>query len=215
MPKDIIIFKNLDEARKQLFKFYEKFEYPKKTRKSQYEIVKESVGSNILRAFHKIDKPSEVYREWANMNFNKIIDKLYSIKTISEYDKLIYRLNNSLLNHWYYDKRTCNNKLIYGPSIKMINLLFKTILEEHKYFKKIFIPFLHVPFDKYSLTPLINIINQLTEINFNINIPTHATMKYVNTKELYEILLKAIRKLSNISKIDPIVFDYWCWNDKH
>ena len=47
---------------------------------------------------------------------------------------------------------------------------------------------LHIPFDQYTLRPLRNIINDLTDIDYKINIPQNATMKFVNTKELYVVL---------------------------
>ena len=221
MPREIYIFETIKEAKRILSTFNSQFTYPKNSVGENSKIIKTSVSGNVFRAFAGTYqsfgiRPFEIYRSWAKENFGSITNTISKINKISEYDNFIYGLNDSLLNHWREKTNNSNHKLGYGPSIKMINLLIKTIMEEENYYKPKLIPFLHVPFDQYSLTPLINIINDLTGINYRINILKSVTMQFVNTKELYEILLKAIRKLlSDSQDIHPIIYDYWSWNDKH
>jgi hypothetical protein len=212
MPKKIHTFKTVEKAKAVLSNFNKHFKYPQHTDQENSFIVKKSVGGSLFRAFKGISEPSKIYRNWANKKFDTIISTFSTIKKISEYDDYIDKLNNSLLNQWCKQTGT---KLGYGPSIKMVNLLIKMIIEEKKYHRQKLIPFLHIPFDQYTLRPLRNIINDLTDINYKINIPQTATMKFVNTKELYVILLKTIRNLSRSSGIDPIIYEYWSWNDKH
>lgn len=38
---------------------------------------------------------------------------------------------------------------------------------------------------------------------------------YVTNFELYNIIQCSLIKLSRVSKIKPIIYDYWAWNDKH
>jgi len=40
-------------------------------------------------------------------------------------------------------------------------------------------------------------------------------MGFVNTPQIYTILMDAIYRLTKVAKIAPITYDYWCWEDKH
>ena len=90
------------------------------------------------------------------------------------------------------------------------------MLNESKYLnnEKI-IPFFNVPFDEFTLKPLINIINYLSDVKYRIDIPKNPTMKYISTPELYWIIQNAVFKLCGKAGINPILYDYWCWNEKH
>ena len=105
--------------------------------------------------------------------------------------------------------------LQYGPAIKMINLLIKWIQESEEFRQIEKLKFQQVPFDSFSLKPLRLIINELTKINFKISIPTNASMGFINTPQLYSILMDSVYELSKLAAISPIVYDYWCWEDKH
>ncbi|MFX0201898.1 MAG: hypothetical protein ACFFCW_37790 [Candidatus Hodarchaeota archaeon] len=211
MP-EIHIFENVDEAVNKLKRYNKNI---KREHKSPEYIVEKSVEGNIFRAFRKLDKsPSEIYRGWANQNIHLIIDELQKIKTKQEFDRRLDGWINSLINYWDGEVEK-HQRIIYGPASKMVNLLLKVLNESIHMTNNEIQRFLHVPFDQYTLTPLIKIINYLTDVNYKIYIPKNVTMSYISDPQLYQIIQDAVVKLCEQSVIDPILYDYWCWNEKH
>ncbi|MEK6935355.1 MAG: hypothetical protein AABW67_01065 [Nanoarchaeota archaeon] len=209
----IHIFIDVEEA-VSLLKVYKKDIIKKEISKEQ--IVRESISSNIFRAFHKLNRnPSLIYREWASKNIDEIIQKLNSIATKEEYDKQLFKWVYSFINYWNFQVINPDDRIIFGPASKMINLLIKMLNESTYLNNEKIITFFNVPFDKFSLEPLINIINQLSDVNYKVDIPKNPTMKYISTPELYWIVQNAVFKLCEKAGINPILYDYWCWNEKH
>ena len=75
MPQQIYEFKNLDEAVSILGEFGKAFEIPLKDWTKE-RIIKDSVQSNIFRAFrnlrHPTPTPSSIWREWERQHFDAI-----------------------------------------------------------------------------------------------------------------------------------------------
>jgi len=212
MP-EIHIFSDVEEA-VSLLKEYKKTLIRGEMTKEQ--IVRKSVSSNIFRAFHNLSKnPSLIYREWASSNIDEIIQKLNIIETKQEYDKQLFKWVYSFIDYWDSQVKNPNDRIIIGPASKMINLLIK-MLNESKYLSndKI-VQFFNVPFDEFTLKPLVNIINLISDVKYRIDIPKNPTMKYISTPELYWIIQNAVFKLCRKAGISPILYDYWCWNEKH
>lgn len=210
--KEILIFKNVEEAVNILKKYDKKIE---KKEMSKEEVVRKSISSNIFRAFHKLNKkPSEIYREWATKNIDLIINKLNNTQTKEEYDKNLFGWINSFINHWESQTNE-ENKIIFGPASKMVNLLIKTLNESKIITNDRLMQFFHVPFDLYSLKPLINIIDKISDVSYKIDIPKNPTMKFITTPDIYWIIQNSVFKLCKNANISPILYDYWCWNEKH
>ena len=210
----ITIFKSLEDAIYKSKKYNSSFHIPTKNLSKDY-IIKKSVSSNIFRAFRNLPKkPSSIYRDWANKHFDDIILNINNIKTQRAFDKYLYDLVNSLISNWKL-KVPVNGRIMYGPAIKMVNLLFKTIQHSRDHRRENILPFLHVPFDEYSLKPLTNIINQLANCDFKISIPGNVTMQFITNPELYLIIKNAVFNLSRQANIYPIIYDYWSWNRTH
>ncbi len=210
------IFDNIDDALIRLSHHSKGFQLPlRKELGSQRDVVNFSVGQNIFRALG-IDghKPSEVYRSWATINFESLHRQLSECQNQIDFDHIINSFTDSLLVEW---TKATKGKLIYGPASKMVNLLIKTIQESSEFRINSIIPYQHVPWDSYTLRPLKNIINELITTNYQINIPTSASMSFVNSKELYNILQDAIFKLYSHVEEKPSVihFDYFAWNGNH
>lgn len=210
--KEILIFQNVEEAVDILKKYNKKIV---KKDMSREEVVKKSISSNIFRAFHNLNKkPSEIYREWASKNIDSIINKLDNIQTKEEYDKNLFDWINSFIDYWESQTNE-ENKIIFGPASKMINLLIKTLNESKIITNDRLIHFFHVPFDVYSLKPLIKIINKISDVSYKIDIPKNPTMKFITNPEIYWIIQNSVFKLCKNARIPPIFYDYWCWNEKH
>jgi hypothetical protein len=215
MESSIYVFKDINDAVRRLEKYGNTFIFPS-IDINRTDIIKNCVTSNVFRAFHLIDnKPSVLFRTWADVEFDNIVKGLQKIKQQEEFDNLITEKADSLIKYWADNVSDSSQFLIYGHSIKMVNLLIKALQESKHFSQKRLIKFQHVPFDSYSLKPLINIINELANKQFSISIPTNVSMKFVNCPEIYWILTESIISLSKKAGISPIVYDYWSWNDKH
>ena len=209
----IHIFTTVEEAVSLLQKYNKSIT---KGDMSKEEIVIKSVSSNIFRAFHNLSRnPSLIYREWASRNIDEIIQKLNNITTKEEYDKRLFVWIYSFIDYWSSQVKNPDDRIIFGPASKMVNLLIKMLNESRHLTNEKIIPFFHVPFDEYTLKPLINIINHLTNVEYRIDIPKNPTMKYISTPELYWITQNAVFNLCGKARINPILYDYWCWNEKH
>jgi len=209
------IFDNIEDAIVRLSNHAQDFKFPiNNNLKTKRDIINSSVTQNIFRALG-IDnhKPSEVYRSWATMNFESLHNQLTNCQNQTDFDSIFKSFSDSLLVGWI---TATNGKLNYGPASKMVNLLIKTIQESEQFKVNTIISFQHVPWDSYTLRPLKNIINEITTVNYRINIPTSAAMSFVNTPELYDTLQKAIFKLYSMIEGQPptIFFDYFEWNDR-
>jgi len=139
MPKQIIEFKTVEEATSILNKFGNEFAFPGNNL-SKSEIVKNSVASNIFRAFRHLETPpSIIYRQWAADNFESIVKDLKTVNSHHDYYKFIQKYGDSLLQRWVEETLNSDNYLMYGPALKMVNLLIKWIQvsEEYKQPEKI------------------------------------------------------------------------------
>jgi len=214
MPEpEIHIFTSVEEA-VSILKEYKKT--ITKEEMSKKQIVIKSVSSNIFRAFHNLSKrPSLIYREWASENIDEIIQKLDSITNKEDYNKHLFKWIYSFIEYWNSQITIPDDRIIFGPASKMINVLIKMLNESTYLNNEKMIPFFNVPFDKFTLKPLINIINHLSDVKYRIDIPKNPTMKYISNPELYWIIQNAVFKLCGKAGINPILYDYWCWNEKH
>jgi len=210
------IFESVDEAIFQLTSHSQNFQFPtRQNLVTPNDIIKFSVQQNIFRALGLHNhKPSDVYRNWATTNFENLHTRLTNCQNVNEFDLIIESFTDSFLISWC---TTTKEKLVYGPASKIVNLLIKAMQESNQYKVDSIIRLQHVPWDSYTLRPLRNIINVLTDTNYHINIPTNASMSFVNSRELYNVLQDAIFNLyDKLPGLPPtIYFDYFAWNDNH
>jgi hypothetical protein len=215
MPKNIIIFSSIDEAQKILKYYNDNFNFPNNNYTKE-EIINKSVGSNVFRAFSNLPiPPSQIYREWIKNHFEFFLKNLSKIQSQKEYDKFIFKISFDFIFSWKNQMKNNNKNLTFGAGIKIINLFVKMIQETNDFKMNNIYDYMHVPYDKYSLKPLVKIINDLTELNFKIVIPNNVTMGYITNPELYLIIHHAVKKLCNHINMKPIIYDYWSWDDKH
>lgn len=210
------IFKDTNDAVKRLTKHSAKFSLPfRRNLRTPKDIIEFSVNQNIFRALPLRDqKPSVVYRQWAASNFSSMHDSLRVCESQREFMQLVKYYTESFLSAWL---EATNQKLVYGPASKIVNLLIKAVQESEEYRIGHIVKFQHVPWDSYTLRPLSNIINELSDRNYRINIARTAAMSFVATPDLYDALQMAISNLYLRLPIEPppIYFDYFAWNDNH
>ncbi len=215
----IVIFDNIQHAinilEKYSYSYFEsKYKFPVQMDKD--DIIRNSVTKNIFRAFHNLDPPpSSIYRSWATQNYDSIVSSLNTCATQDDFDDHVFKWTDDFIDHWHRSVDNSQKRILYGPAIKIVNLFIKTISESSALSNKSVIKFMHIPFDEYSLKPVRNIINDLTDVKFRIEIPKSPTMKLITTHELYNIFRRALSNLARQANIYPICYDYWCWNERH
>ncbi len=215
MPSEPIIFESKEEAIKLLSKYSARFEFPI-IEYSEDELIKYSVGGSIFRAFSLSNQSgSIVYKNWAKQNLKKLLVDLKKAKSQKKFDELVLQYSHSLIDYWAKRVENKSEKIGFGPASKIVNLFIKVIQLSTNHRIKGIDHLLNVPFDLYTIRPLKNIINDLSDVNYNIKIPSTATMGYVVNEELYWVLTKAIRKLCKEAEIMPIVYEYWGWDRTH
>ncbi len=215
MQQKIIVFNSVDDAVNTLKNFASNFKFPY-IKYSREKIINKSVEYNIFRAFRNLnDRPSQIYRTWASDNFDSILSDFENVNSKEGYYLFAFKYADSLIKQWALKTLKPDNYLMYGPALKMINLFIKTTQQSFDFRKDEKTKYQQVPFDSFSLIPLRSIINNLTGLEYKITIPNNATMGFINTQQIYRIIMDAVYDLCLIANISPIIYDFWCWEDKH
>lgn len=155
------------------------------------------------------------YQKYGSLNkiFHYIFADFKNVKSTDDYYKFAYKYSDSLINKWAETTLKPDNYLISGPALKMINLFIKTSQQSINFKQDDKVEYQQIPFDSFSLLPLRLIINDLTGLNYRITIPINASMGFINTPQLYKIIMDSVYKLCKETQISPIIYDYWCWED--
>lgn len=182
----------------------------KKKRTGLEEIIRDAVGGNTFRAFrcNGKNKPSEVFREWAQRALSKrTLDELSKVRSQRKYDEWLWRLVRNFQKEWNSKMRP----IPYGPHVKLVNLLVKflctsDVIDQTKIRR--FIWFLHVPLDSYTIAAVRKIV-AVGPIRKN------ATMGFIKSRELYDTLQLEIRTIARKAKVPPIALDCLAWDSRH
>ncbi len=182
-------------------------------------IVRDSVGSNTFRAFaHMLQPPAQVFYSWANQRLSDdgVIRQITDLRSEEEYDRWLKDFSNDFSATW--DQRMGPEKrMTYGPGRKLPNLLMKHVvlwsrLDDVQ--RSRLIRFLHIPFDKYSLSILRNCIpNRFRPVVGRIR--KDVTMKFVGSEAKYNALMVLSREIAEEADIPPIYLDVLAWNQSH
>jgi hypothetical protein len=178
------------------------------------QIVDKSVEGNIFRTFGGLDeKPSVAYRDWAKRIYLRLQAALESVKKQQQYDDLIQDYARQLAAHW---KKVHGSKLPDGPATKMINLLVKTMFLNGQLDLPRLPTWYNVPFDSFTLIPLIEIIDELLPQHlFAIPMNQQMTMNYIIHEAQYHDLQRAIRTLCTGTDRTPLDYELWAWDSRH
>lgn len=215
MPEKPYIFNSVDDAIEKLIAYDFRFLFPFNDFEKP-DIIAKSVRSNIFRALSiNENKPSLIYRDWANRSFESLFYELETVTTSTQYDDILYFYSQQFIEYWAENVGNKSDRIGYGPAIKMVNLLIKTMQESSAYQQNKLYKFMHIPFDYFTLLPLKNIINEISNESFKITIPNNPSMAYITNKELYVIFTNSLFYLCKKAKIKPIIYDYWAWNNTH
>jgi hypothetical protein len=182
-------------------------------------IVWYSGSSNTFRAFaHMPHKPSQVYYDWAQrmLSDEGVVEQITNLRSERAYDFWLKGFSQDLSEHW---RRKMRRKMPYGPSRKLPNLLMKLFvlwsgLDDEQ--RSRLIGFLHVPFDKYSLTVLRNCVpDSYRPIVGRIPSPKSVSMKFVDSEAKYDALTALASEIAEEADLPPIYLDVLAWNQTH
>lgn len=179
--------------------------------KSAEEILNNfTFGNNIARAFRK-QNPGNQYKKWASKNNgNEIVSQLKSVSTQAEYDSILLKYAESLVQSWEkFDINGNQTNMNIGVSLKIINLLMKHLTFVHLPSNKKVQSYLHVPWDKFTLTPIRKIWNGYPRI------PKNPTQGFVKTREQYFDLLNFITELTKQANVNRIIYEFWSFDQLH
>ena len=169
---------------------------------------------NVFRTFGGLDeKPSTVYRNWANAIYRRQQTTLAAVKTQQQYDAFIQDLARQLAAHW---KDLQQEKLPYGPTTKMVNLLVKALFLNDQLELPQLPEWYNVPFDSFTLVSLIDNIDELLPDHlFAIPMNQQMTMNYVIHEGQYRDLKQAVRTLCVGAGRTPLDYELWAWDSRH
>jgi hypothetical protein len=180
-------------------------------------IARDSVGSNTFRAFaHMPHPPSQVFYNWAvrGLTDDGIVRQITGLRSERAYDLWLKGFSKDLSEHW---RRKMGRSMPYGPGRKLPNLLMKHVvlwrrLDDEQ--RSRLIGYLHVPFDKYSLTVLRNCVPDAYRPAVG-RIRKDVTMKYVDSEAKYDALMALASEIAVEADVPPIYLDVLAWNRSH
>ncbi len=192
--------------------------FKKERYKTVDEIVLASVGSNTFRAFHHTrEKPSEVFRSWASekLSDGEFLQQIGGLNSEEKYDQWNKDFSQSFISYW---TQRMGAEIPYGPSRKLPNLLVKSVvrwneLSDNRRSK--LINFLHIPFDKYSLSVIKNCAVDTEHRGSIRKFPKNVTMKFVDNEEIYKALQASFREIAKEAEVPAIYLDVLAWDKSH
>lgn len=210
MPEKEVIFSKVEDAVKVLAEYARRFRFPCFD-KDPAEIARESAESPWLKSMaRKRSGCAEFYQRWADANVPKMAKSVRYVINQSQFDILVRRTGEDLLRSWREAFAERPSKLSYGAAYRAVDLLFLAIDESERCRHDSVRRFLHAPLDGTTLKPLRLIVDELTEVEFALEIPATVPSGFVATEEQYVLLQGAISVLARRAGIPPILYAYWC-----
>jgi hypothetical protein len=180
-------------------------------------MVRDSVGSSTFRAFaHMPNPPSRVFYTWAEqmLSDDGVVWEIINLRSERAYDFWLKIFSKNLSQHWH---RKMGRTMPYGPGRKLTNLLMKQVvlwsrLDDEQ--RSRLIGFLHIPFDKYSITVLRNCVPDAYRPTVG-QIRKDVTMKFVDCEAKYDALMVLASEIAEEAGLPPIYLDVLAWDQSH
>jgi hypothetical protein len=172
-------------------------------------LVREGVAGNTFRAFRNLPvKPSITFRTWAEQYVTQTLHQLRNIATGTDYAAYVHDGALALCERW---RVATGSEIGYGRAAKLFNLVLKkaaclqslTAAERAR-----LISFQHIPLDSYTIVGL-RVIAPEQEI------PTTATMRFIETPAQYQRLQRRIFDIAAQAEVPPIYYDILAWDMSH
>jgi len=178
--------------------------------KSPREILAQTMGNSIYRAFHH-ETPSLRYKRWRWYNDGELLrKKLDAIKEQETFDCLAKELGESLVTDW----GTTNDlggasKMNIDIAMKIANLVLKHLTFFDPSRNPGLIELLHVPWDKYTLRPLREIWRGYPVIT------NSSSQGFVKNLTMYQQLHSLISGIAQEAGVGRIIYEFWAWDATH
>ena len=181
--------------------------------KSPPEIVEFAFGTNICRAFPH-ERPKSRYRNWSWYNKSyEMIERLESLGNQNDFDSMIMELGKSLVSEWGSTNDDGNpTKMNRGVAMKIVNLIMKHLAYSESNNNEQVKQFLHVPWDKYTLSPLRLLYNQRSTRD---RMPPNPSMGFVSGTDRYKLLHNMISEVCQAASVPRINYEFYAWNTNH
>nr|MBP7323289.1 hypothetical protein [Deltaproteobacteria bacterium] len=178
--------------------------------KSPKEILSFTMGSSIYRAFHH-EAPSRRYAQWRwHEDSNSLLQQLNSVRSQEGFDKLALTMGKSLVEDWgASNDRGEATRMNIGLALKIINLILKHLTFSPFVSNSRLTEFLHVPWDKFTLTPLQRIWEGTPRI------PRSPGQGFVKNLATYQELHSFITGIAKDAGVKRIVYEFWAWDRTH
>jgi hypothetical protein len=210
MSENEAVFSSAEAAAEQLAGYAKRFAFPCLD-KDPLSIARESAEGAWLKALsRKRAGSAEVYRRWAEGNVPKMAKNARYVINQEQFDILVRRTGSDLLRAWRDAFPDGRSRICYGIAYRAVDLLFMAIDGSKKCRHDVVRRFLHIPLDGSTLKPLRLIIDELTDVDFALEIPAAIPPGFVATEEQYVLLQGAISNLARRAGIPPILYAYWC-----
>jgi hypothetical protein len=180
------------------------------------DLVRVAVGGCTFRAFRGLDVgPSWIFRGWARKYLSPArLDELAGIENQADYDAFLEEAFRNLAAAWAV---LGGKDLGFGPGMKLLNLLMKSILRSRRFSpaeRGRLLPLLHVPLDKFSLAA-VRRVARTGEYGPVVHIPRNPRMGFVTTRERYDGIQRVMRGLATAAGVAPICVDLLAWDLAH
>jgi len=193
-------FESVDDVIKALRRFDKSFTIPKK-RSDERDAARHAASALGLRG-----SAAEGMLEWALDAAPRLASGIRYVINQDQYNKLCKRFTRELLRAWL-ERR--GEKLGFGLASRAVDLVMMALNESESRRCETAAPFLRVPLDARTLAPLRLIIDELTDIDFAMEIPAKPTVGFVAVEEQYYVLEGAISALALRASVAPIVYAYF------
>ena len=179
-------------------------------------MVRDSVGSTFRAFAHMPHPPSRVFYTWAEqmLSDDGVVWEIINLRSERAHDFWLKIFSKNLSQHWH---RKMGRTMPYGPGRKLTNLLMKQVvlwsrLDNEQ--RSRLIGFLHIPFDKYSITVLRNCVPDAYRPTVG-QIRKDVTMKFVDCEAKYDALMALASEIAEEAGLPPIYLDVLAWDQSH
>ncbi len=124
-----------------------------------------------------------------------------------QYDMLCSRFRRELLRQWLDESGT---KLAFGPAAWLVDRIMMGLGESDGLRFEQARPFLRAPLDARTIVPLRELIDELTQVDWAVEIPARPSIACICTEDLYFLVQGAIAELAGRAGIEQIDYAYWC-----
>ena len=178
--------------------------------KTPHEILQFAFGPSVARAFQH-ERPSLRYLKWRWRKAPEgLLAKLNAVSSQADFDRLALSVGKSLVADWGpKNDHGEPSRMNIGIALKITNLVLKHLAFSDHARNLRLIEWLHVPWDRFTLTPLKDIWTG------HPRIPNAPSQGFVKDIDLYWNLHALISGIVHDAGRPRIHYEMWAWDSAH